>query len=870
MVKNIPDMVLRLNKNADKNGGMFVMKGDKKGIWLNVDKNNARAGNEMSASEAYVHELIHAMVEYAKEDNSAEIAGYLAQIMNIREKAMKVLTVEDLMPDVSVDKELEEKIAQSRLDYFSSKDGLSEFMAYSMTNEKVIAKLKTIDVYSRKDRKNQRAQTDAKAKRKERSVVANAFEAIGEIIKTIMEVLVATARKETINAKTDKTMFKLVERISRMNNRALVAKRGTGAISGTLGSARQKLDAVNEFVHKWLTKIVEIGDDEAIEIIEEMHKEAVRLKERGGFLGKSWFVAKNTARMFRNKTMFNAYMSVLNSMGMRRNGFVQMIIKGFRKKDDLEKKLERLGLISNKVDQSVENIALAHGQMVLDGFKDHPSKEEQIIMTEGLVAADMQAIADAYTDEELSELYSDEDARNKEIERVREKLLKYADGTYYVSQAAGLGAMMAIGQGSVSQLQNAEAIAAELNVGVGASKFHDNMPTIPKSGDKALVQLIDELASLESIRYMDGSVRTGVAAMIDKDAEGVRNLIAMHKVFVADSKARLFHGYDWVLEKKGFTKSIDSTHDRVRLSGNPESDSWFDSQGYDRVRGDNPDDLKIYYTDFDPQAKYNTAAMRFTDIHSKTNTLENVSYTGFDSLDVKAVKRKKDKYAMITQAQIIKMREGIVEPVVEGNENISVVPIMTPMGQVKTYQYVLNKKLKAELRGQDRGVAHVMGRMFASVDDKVQSKEINKEIGGLLIKEAAKNKDMIYGIGSDLNDYVEFSEENEDLDINNIYRMLPDDVRNMIKKYEETTGRKLMVRADLLNNYFGFRSMSVSNSKLAKMMGPQVQKAIRMAGVYWVDAVKITKVDYVMRMPNTFAQNVISNFNLSMAMGMSP
>ncbi len=875
IVKNIPEMTMYLNDKAEKSGGQFVMKGEDKGIYLNISKHNAKAGNEMSASEAYVHELIHAMVEYARDENGAEIAGYLAQMMKIREKAMKVLTVEDLMPDNSINEKLERKIAEDRLDYFSSKEGLSEFMAYSVTNKKVIEKLKTIDAYTIKDRKNQRQLN--KDKRRQNSFVSNAFDFIGELLKSLFEIALATFRVETINQTSDKAMFRLVKSISQMNNSALL--KNQGFFRRGARAARLAIDSGNEMIHKFLTGLVALDDEKAREALDMISEKAREFRKNPGVFSFFKIVARHFYIIMRNDVALDAFLGMLNSIGVKRNGLVQMIINSLRSPDDLQRELEKLGLLSNKVDQSVENIAIAHGQMVLEGFEEELTREEQVILTDGVLTLDIQSIADYYDDDQLFKLYS-EDSKylEKEMEKIKNQLSKEELGNYYIAQSLGLGAMMVTGHGLLSQLQNATAIASFLNHDISTDKKEETK--VIKSRNKSLIAKIDKLATLQAIKHSDVSTKRGMQELLKKDIDGVKNLIALHKVFNEDSKRRLFNDENWVLEKKGFTKSIDSSHDRIQMTTSEDGRKILESKGYKLV-GEGSG-VYVYHTDFDPQPTYNTAAMRFTDVNSRTNTMESVQHTVAPDIDDKLILEKKMEYNKQAQQQIDMMMRGeIVDPGVavkyteEDAGSVTVVPIMGANGKVLTYQYSLHKNRKAELLNQDRNVGHVFGRMMASIDDKVQSAEINEKVFELMVKDAIKNSNVNTriggtGVAENMKDYVEFSETNDDYNISNIYRMLPKATKKLITDYEEANDRKLIIRLDLLNNYLGFRSLSFANSALGKMAGPQMQRILRMTGEYWKDVVKITKVDYVMRTPGTFINNVISNLALCVQMGMPP
>ena len=181
--KFIRGMNVYLNDKAKENKGIIVFQdeGDtKKGVYLDTYNGAQTAGNQMSAMEVYVHELMHAATEYALNLDKEGVSNQVARLRKLQSDVMATMTIETLLPKhSSYSKEEEIKIAEARLAHLRSKEGLSEFIALGLTNEQVKAKIANTKVYREK----------VKAK--------NLWEALVEMIGMLFDTAFQIKRKES-------------------------------------------------------------------------------------------------------------------------------------------------------------------------------------------------------------------------------------------------------------------------------------------------------------------------------------------------------------------------------------------------------------------------------------------------------------------------------------------------------------------------------------------------------------------------------------------------------------------------------------------------------------------------------------------------
>lgn len=879
----IPDTFVYLNKQASKNGGFIEFSGSKKGIYVGVGGNGLNR-TEMSAAEAYVHELIHAATEYAKNNNKSEVAMTILRLQYLRADAMKALKWEDFLPDNQQYNSSEEiESAKKTYKYLTDKEvGLSEFIAMGMTNEKMIKKLEEIKVYRDKD-------------------VASKgfFGSLYDMVDKLLRFVMSTSRHERPDIKSDELLIKLTMELAKANNKAMIAKKA--GIASKVGDGILFLnDSISKFLKGFQTVIpnnVKPADYSSSKW------------EKTKWLSKNLFFLLSDEKA---RPHLENFMS--EAMGRRPEGFTQTFIRDLREKDGFQRIIESLGLESGSIDRTREHEVQIVGSIILNAFDKHPTKEEQEAMTLALLDTDISTVYEKYGIDKIKKLLGDNEALMNEISDVRARVYESAidkkTANYYVSQASGLGFYMATHKGNIAQLLNARNIANKLNT------------EKPISADESIVKLIDELATLEALSYTSGSQIDIVLKIIEKEEVGVRNFVALHKSFKDRARKELFESKDkdgniiegYFNEIKGYTKEIFDADVTVEVS--PLRDrAEMEKEGFTYVEtlkkhknDGSKETMALFINDDKLTQSYNRTALRLTDMGRKGTTLLDVRYKGDEALSKKLAQadvRKMNHDASVLIEQM--MNNPIFE---KGEEDGMMIPIYNKNGVGINYRYMMSKKKKRELLNQDIRAAHVMGRMEASIKDKIDTKKFNDKVIDVLVADAAKNNFMSLQYGQWNNkEYYFIGPKATNSDAQEAWRVMPTAVKERIKfeieksiraeakkkglklrrnkKGElvvESTDEKLEAqpkwltdkykglpfRADVMYGLFGFRDASIADMKLLSGFNSTIKHWIRLIELLWKEIVRVSKVNIIIKTPQVLIGNVVSNIALCVQLGINP
>ena len=892
----IPDTFVYLNKQASKNGGFIEFSGSKKGIYIGVGGNGLNR-TEMSAAEAYVHELVHAATEYAKNNNKSEIAMTILRLQTLREDAMKSLKWEDFLPDNQQYSSAEEiESAKKTYEYLTDPDvGLSEFIAMGMTNEKMIKKLEEIKVYRDKD-------------------VASKgfFGALYDMVDKLFRFVMSTSRHERQNIKGDELLIKLTIELSKANNKAMIAKKA--GIASKVGDGILFLnDSISKFLKSFQTVIPNV--------------------EKPDFSASKWDKAKWFSKNLffllsdeKARPHLENFMS--EAIGRRPEGFTQTFIRDLREKDGFQRIIESLGLESGSIDRTREHEVQIVGSIILNAFDNHPTKEEQEAMTLAFLDTDISTIYEKYGIDKMKKLLGDNEALMNEISDVRARVYKSAmdkkTANYYVSQASGLGFYMATHKGNIAQLLNARNIANKLNT------------EKPIKADESIVELIDELATLEALSYTSGSQIDISLKLIEKEEVGVRNFVALHKSFKDRARRELFESKDkdgnivegYFNEIKGYTKEIfdaDVTVEvsplRDRIEMEKEGFTYVETLKKHKNDG-SKETMALFVNDDKLTQSYNRTALRLTDMGRKGTTLLDVRYKGDEALSKKLAQADVRKMNHDASVLINQMMEN---PILEkGEEDGMMIPIYNKNGVGINYRYMMSKKKKRELLKQDIRAAHVMGRMEASIKDKIDTKKFNDKVIDVLVADAAQNNFMSSQYGQWNNkEYYFIGPKATNPDAQEAWRVMPTAVKDRIKfeieksiraeakkkglklrrnkkgelvvestiKMDEikdpeknTVNEKLEAqpkwltdkykglpfRADVMYGLFGFRDASIADMKLLSGFNSTIKHWIRLVELLWKEIVRVSKVNIIIKTPQVLIGNIVSNIALCVQLGINP
>lgn len=894
--KFIPDTFVYLNKQADRNGGFIEFSGSKKGIYIGVGGNGLNR-TEMSAAEAYVHELVHAATEYAKQNNKSEVAMTILRLQELRTDAMKVLKWEDFLPDNQQYNSAEEvSDAKKTYEYLTDPEvGLSEFIAMGMTNEKMIKKLEEIKVYR---------DNDVSSK--------GFFNTLYEIIDKLFRLVMSRARSERPEIKGDELLIKLAMELAKANNKAMIAKKA--GVASKVGDGILFLnDSISKFLKSFQTVIPNV----------EKPDFSANKWEKAKWFSKNLFFLLSDEKA---RPHLENFMS--EAMGRRPEGFTQTFIRDLREKDGFQRIIESLGLESGSIDRTREHEVQIVGSIILNAFDKHPTKEEQEAMTLAFLDTDISTIYEKYGIDKMKKLLGDNEALMNEISDVRARVYKSAmdkkTANYYVSQASGLGFYMATHKGNIAQLLNARNIANKLNT------------EKPIKADESIVELIDELATLEALSYTSGSQIDIALKLIEKEEVGVRNFVALHKSFKDRARRELFESKDkdgnivegYFNEIKGYTKEIFDSDVTVEVAP-LKSIIEMEKEGFTYVEtlkkhknDGSKETMALFVNDDKLTQSYNRTALRLTDMGRKGTTLLDVRYKGNEALSKKLAQA--DVRKMNHDASVL-INQMMDNPILEkGEEDGMMIPIYNKNGVGINYRYMMNKKKKRELLKQDIRAANVMGRMEASIKDKIDTKKFNDKVIDVLVSDAAQNNFMSSQYGQWNNkEYYFIGPKATNPDAQEAWRVMPTAVKDRIKfeieksirveakkkglklrrnkkgelVVESTTKaseikdpekntvdekleaqpkwltdkyKGLPFRADVMYGLFGFRDASIADMKLLSGFNSTIKHWIRLVELLWKEIVRVSKVNIIIKTPQVLIGNIVSNLALCVQLGINP
>jgi uncharacterized protein YecE (DUF72 family) len=822
----MPEISLHINKSADKNGGIAELSSNfESSIYIGTGPGHSFK----NPLEVYLHELYHSLTYYALESRDPQLSNVVRDIQQIKNEFLENTTAHKLSYALGRGKG-SVKEAQKILDYFADESvGLHEFVAYAMSNEAIMK------VLSSSTSKREKAD-------------GNLFIRLVAGIKNMLSTLVDKVRKKPTGNDLQKMMW-LVNEVAKANNRALTNKK-----EGLLARVITEYGNTQEKLKDWIA-----SSEAASKLVNNTPKQSKNTK-----LSRAAYLGKLLASAFFNEKSKRALETSASLIGLKflkPEATLQTFIRDASESDNFQDLIEHEGLKSSVIDQDRENIAIHTSSSIVNGFDSPLSEKDDIALTTVLLDTDAVTV---YYDYDMEALLSDERYADTEINKLKEKLKELSKDEetyrYYEAQIKGLSHYMRKGTVTSVQLLNAENIAKQLG-----TKYEITNPS------KELMSVIDKLASLDAIRNTDKESKIKVANLIKEDKEGVDTLVAYVDGHKEHSEKTLFSSStDKMKIIKGYTKEIFSRDIEGQVA--PLADKLeMKKKGFKlhKVLGshrahDNVE-MAYYVSTTNVQQNLHRVAIRYTDTTSKGTTFRESYRNAGDRL----VNLKAEKSVLAVNAinveLVDKLRRG--EETIESlskKEKANVVALLDNNGKAKDYRYMMTKKEKEELFGQDRRASAVIGRTFASTYDKKESKSFNEKLIELVVKDAEENMKGTKGkVGRNTKEYVLIEENSTEEEAKDLWKVVPKHI-----KAKHPNG--ILVRRDMMHSVFGYRELSVMDAGIVKHFPEGMKRAIAVAEKLWKEIVKIAKVDIILRVPEVFIGNVVSNFMYSILTGSSP
>lgn len=820
LAKQVPEVIVNINKQAKKNGGYIPASKDKVEMYMSIGPGNANR----SALEVYAHELYHGITRYAVDSKDPALSNVMSKIKQIRLQFLDNTKAEDLAKYMN-EKETAVEEAEKVLKYLADERvGIHEFIAYAMTNHAVTEILKSMKIEAKEEE-----HPDYAAK-------------LASLVRKIVEAVTNIIKKPNKNANGYTDMVELVEALANANNRQLEYKRS----------------AVLERVFSVLDK----GDEKLAEYIKKMEDKAgnAPLPKKGskGIISDAAYLMKLAAKSLVDDRAKRVGELTAGLAGLKPEGTIQTIIRDMSKGDAYQDLVERLGLMSQNIDQHREYTYTQTALAIKNGFKEALTAEESKGLTDVILDTDISSI---WADYNVKEMLGNESRLVAEINKLDSELksmVDVKDYRYYREQYRGLGMYMATGKASMIQLLNAQNIAEKLN-----------HPTDRKREvDPKIVDIIDKLASMEALRQTSEGSKKVVANLIGKDSDGVANLVAYQSAHKTMSEEKLFDtDADRRRMIKGYSKEIYDGDIDMQVA--PVADEGkMKSQGYKLVEV-----LSRHYHDANtvPMGMYvstgkvvqnlHRVTMRYTDKGRRGTSIKDSYAIAGSEFASKKAKRDITKMNLDVAKKIIAIENGDKEALTKDDYGLA--PILDNTGNVTDYRYMMTKDKKESVLKMDRRVVNIVGRMYASTYDKEKSTIFNDEIMKIINEDAKKNYIEKSNIGRNSKEYVMMEKNSSNAEIRDLWSVIPDAV-----KEQYPTG--FPIRRDIMHSMLGYRELSVTDMPGIKHLPDSIKHGLRVAESIWKDVVKITKIDIVLKTPAVLIGNVISNFMYSVVSGEMP
>ena len=831
--KYLTKMNTYVMENAKETGGVVTTDS----IGIMIGKKTNPSGNRQTAAEVYVHEVVHAYTRFAIEmarsgDQTArKIYRELQHAIVVAKKDTKWQDFLGKKEDSAT--ENEKDVAKEMYKYiFDSEHSEEEFTAHALTNPLVMAKLKRVPL------------RDSSNKTVCESIKSNFSALVGWILG---EVSFKNKNKDVYRATVE-----LVMRLGELNNRKI-----------------NKLKQQENIVDR-LADMIDNADDKASELLfkflEKISPDNELLGQKpDNALGKSKWYAKALGKMIFNGDYRKHLLTYLDRVGLLdMRGTLSSIINDLIAQDEVQKAVDWLGLRSDKHDQNRMNIISTTKGLVCDAFSRKLTKEEEEDVTEVLVDTDVQSISDKYGVKGIRRMLEDSDVLEKNIAKARNRLkeLDEKNANWHLNQASGLGYYLATGKAHIAQNMNAKNIARGM-LGLNRKRGYSKV-----KGD--LEQAIDEVATLTALRYTNNATKGRVAKLLLEESDGIKTVLKYGQYLKEEARKTIFKGQEAFMVK-GYTKELFA--DNLELEAVPMSKAAeMEAKGYTFVKElenhslvTTKEKYGLFKTEMFGLQEWNRTATRLTKMHRKGTSLEEIYYEESSELG------KKKHLINVKKINIERMK--LAKQMEDGEVNLEELeyglsPMIDQYGEVSSYRYMMPKKEKRDLLEQDLRVSEVFAATRGSMVDKLESIEHNKKVLELIKEDAATNYVSGQTIGKDGSVYVLITENSSDEKIQELWKILPKDFKQ--EAYRNQEGG-LPVRKDLINNLFGYRHLTFANFPgLEKIMPQMLKNAIQIAEAIWMEFIKITKVDILVKMPFVLVGNILSNMIFALTTRLNP
>ena len=883
-IKKIQDVIIEVSKNRPFSSGMLdgntvtIGFDDKVGELDSITR--LSPFSDKSAAEIYAHELTHAAMRFALANgNTLKIKPLIDQILKLQLVAKKVVTWEDFMPtiyDANL-KEVYEENAKRIYDYiFNNSDiknfkGVNEFIAYGLTNENLMNKLKQHYVPS--DVNSEKMSVLDKLIKIGHTIFNIVFG--NKRVSDLVSVLADITDNTLLNSKRN-TLYKELD---------ILTNKIIGANNKATSSLREQINKPIEHLFKLFVDLRIKGNKI---VSPKLHA----LFNLADIKGKTfdWLMNPN-GNMFNNTLRFLNMLSLLLVSKSRRRALKESIIAvtGISQQNaimsllrDLEEpdlqsaRLELITMLTRTVEQSSKSLESITTKELLDAFSKPLKEEEKIALTQSALFTDISSLLDDHDIKYVKNVLSDNNFRITEINKILHKLQDEEHYLYYKNQAYGLARFMVYGLGNSMQNLNAENIAR----GLLTNHFTTNV-------SDELIKNIDKLATLYAIEFTTDNSNKILANLDDK---GLKNFLITHRNFVKESKEGIRttdENGNIITTKtitdihtiKGYTKQLfDSTYDVKVDFIHKKKD--LAKEGYSLVHKlksndiTQTNDLAIYRRTFSNPNRRNGAGFILSGTNAIGSTLKDTAFKMKAEINVKDELTQKDIWKLFISningeakkfSKLMHTKDMTFEDFEKLSSNYT--PIVSPVtNRAVDYRITMSTKNKQELLNMDMNGISILSKMYASQNTKLNASIRNKALIEFIKDDTKNNMVESTKRGRDTGiKYILLDKNTDNKYLKESWAVIPNELKEEIEK------GNFYIREDWLQSLFGIRDISFSDwSVLKRDKAVLIRRGIAIAEYILKTLSYIAKRNIVLLVPGVLVNNVISNLNYSIMNGANP
>lgn len=827
----IPDTEILIRKDNIGNGGKAII-GDDAKILLAVGQSKSPLSGGKTAVEVFAHELSHAAFEYAL--SRSENGELKNRLIKLRNQSMKHLKAIDLVSDHPINFEAEYTIAEERLKYMNT--NLSEFMAYAVTNEKVMNILSDVDI------------------RREKTEVVGLFNRIVETLLRLFDVFSARIKTDNKYMKADIEAMNLFKSLSNANNRAM---------EKIDNSVFAKVDDILSSAEESWKRFIDRQESKALQAaLKSMPK------KNASKMAKAKWVMLNLYQLATNVELDGEFSQILNMMGMKPEGTVQTLLRHLKKTDAYGELWQKMLMASLQIDKHREFQVQTVSNLVNNAFAGNLRNYEKEAMYYGVLKADMSALVDTYGIDGTTVLMGDKDARLAKIEGLKVAITSGSnnqrEARYMVHQAVALGKSIVTDSSQMSQHRNAHDISM-----MKGTKYSKQM------ADNSMVKMVDTLASLTAIEHLDdnGSVVDTVSNIMSRDHDAVLNMIRMTNGGRDKRRSRNPSTYRKGYVREKYDGFVSFKFAKISDKGKLKKEGYtlketIASSDMSPVA----EDIGIYVSSLNQKQDMNRTTVRITDDREIGVGLHQIAMLSDKKMTNAIVKNTISRI----NVRLARDVESIMNGNTPKNHKSSMSIIYDEDGNVKDAIHGISDETKNKYLKLEKNSSDTIGRIYGHETDLEESAHLNK----IAFEEMLYDMDENYigtRFGKNRKEYIKISKHSTDKIAQEIYQSLSRDMKKNIDKKEVYDVDKnvvwsggVHVRRDMMLDMFGVRDISIIDARVIREMPVAIKMIIKAIEETWKEIVSLFKIDVIIKTFSVLIGNIVSNIMYSIQMGHWP